>query len=70
MATLSRLSLADATAAQLETRIGGGEWPVGTRLPTESELMAEFGVGRSTVREAVRTLARTGLVQVRQGDGT
>ena len=70
MATVMRLTLADATAAQLETRIGHHEWPVGTRLPTETELMSELGVGRSTVREAIRTLARVGLVQVRQGDGT
>lgn len=70
MATISRVSLADATAAQLEDRITAGEWPVGTRLPTESDLMAQLAVGRSTVREAIRTLARVGLVQVRQGDGT
>jgi DNA-binding FadR family transcriptional regulator len=70
MATISRLSLADATATQLEDRIAAGEWPVGSRLPTEADLMAEFGIGRSTVREAIRTLARVGLVQVRQGDGT
>jgi DNA-binding FadR family transcriptional regulator len=67
--TIPRLSLADATADQLERRIAGGEWPVGSRLPAEPELMA-LGVGRSTVREAIRTLARVGLVQVRQGDGT
>jgi DNA-binding FadR family transcriptional regulator len=70
MPTVPRLSLADATAAQLEARIAASEWPVGARLPTETELMTQLGIGRSTVREAVRTLARVGLVQVRQGDGT
>jgi DNA-binding FadR family transcriptional regulator len=70
MATIPRRSLADATAAQLETRIAANEWPIGARLPTETELMRQLGIGRSTVREAVRTLARVGLVQVRQGDGT
>ncbi len=70
MTTIARLSLADATAAQLEARIAGGEWPIGSRLPAEPELMTQLGVGRSTVREAIRTLARVGLVQVRQGDGT
>jgi DNA-binding FadR family transcriptional regulator len=70
MTTITRLSLADATADQLERRIAGGEWVIGSRLPAEPELMAELGVGRSTVREAIRTLARVGLVQVRQGDGT
>jgi DNA-binding FadR family transcriptional regulator len=70
MATIPRLSLVDATAAQLEARIAAGEWPIGTRLPAEPELMTQLGVGRSTVREAIRTLVRVGLVQVRQGDGT
>ncbi|MCC7053918.1 MAG: FadR family transcriptional regulator [Gemmatimonadaceae bacterium] len=70
MSTIARQSLADATAAQLEARIAAAEWPLGSRLPAEPELMAQLGVGRSTVREAIRTLARVGLVQVRQGDGT
>ncbi len=70
MTTVTRLSLADAAAAQLEARIGKGEWTVGSRLPAEPVLMTQLGVGRSTVREAIRTLARVGLVQVRQGDGT
>ncbi len=70
MSTIARLSLADAAAAQLEARIADGEWALGTRLPAEPELMTQLGVGRSTVREAIRTLTRVGLVQVRQGDGT
>jgi GntR family transcriptional regulator, transcriptional repressor for pyruvate dehydrogenase complex len=70
MTTITRLSLADAAAAQLEARIADGEWAVGNRLPAEPELMTQLGVGRSTVREAIRTLTRVGLVQVRQGDGT
>lgn len=70
MTTVARLTLADAAAAQLEARITDGEWTVGSRLPAEPELMTQLGVGRSTIREAIRTLARVGLVQVRQGDGT
>lgn len=70
MSTILRRSLADDTATVLEARIAAGQWPLHSRLPTEQELMAELGVGRSTVREAVRTLVRAGLVQVRQGDGT
>jgi DNA-binding FadR family transcriptional regulator len=45
-------------------------WAVGTRIPSEAELAAELGVGRSSVREAVRLLAKDGLVDVRHGVGT
>ena len=51
-------------------RIDAGEWEVGQRLPSETELAAEVGVGRSSVREAVKLLARDGLLDVRHGVGT
>ncbi|QBJ97025.1 FadR family transcriptional regulator [Rhodococcus sp. ABRD24] len=54
----------------LAQRIRTGEWAVGDRLPSETELAAELGVGRSSVREAVRLLARGGLLDVRHGVGT
>jgi GntR family transcriptional repressor for pyruvate dehydrogenase complex len=42
----------------------------GTRLPSERQLAEELGVGRSVVREALKSLGLLGLVEVRQGDGT
>jgi GntR family transcriptional repressor for pyruvate dehydrogenase complex len=42
----------------------------GTRLPPERQLAEELGVGRSVVREALKSLGLLGLVEVRQGDGT
>ncbi|GGP48105.1 GntR family transcriptional regulator [Saccharothrix coeruleofusca] len=50
--------------------IASGEWPVGQRIPPEPELVTALGVGRNTVREAVRALSHAGLLEVRQGDGT
>ncbi|MGW8566889.1 FadR/GntR family transcriptional regulator [Isoptericola sp. NPDC055881] len=47
-----------------------GEWPVGTRIPAEPELVARLGVGRNTVREAVRALEHAGILEPRRGDGT
>lgn len=61
--------LVEQAAEQLRAQITGGAWPVGTRLPGETTLAASLGVGRSTVREAIRALAGEGLLQPRQGSG-
>ena len=45
-------------AAQLRAAIGAGQLRPGDELAPERELAAQFGVGRTTVREAVRLLAR------------
>lgn len=55
--------------AALAERIGA-HWQIGDRLPTEDELVRQFGVSRITVRRAVQNLAARGLVDVRQGVGT
>ncbi|MDG4857326.1 FCD domain-containing protein [Streptomyces sp. T-3] len=61
--------LVEQTADRLRDRIAAGEWPVGTRLPGETLLAKDLGVGRSTAREALRALTGEGLVQPRQGAG-
>lgn len=61
--------LVEQAAERLRAQITGGTWPVGTRLPGETTLARELGVGRSTVREALRALAGAGLVRPRQGAG-
>ncbi|MFJ8751567.1 FadR/GntR family transcriptional regulator [Streptomyces sp. NPDC102441] len=61
--------LVEQATEQLREQITGGVWPVGTKLPGETTLAASLGVGRSTVREALRALAGAGLVQARQGAG-
>ena len=70
LATTRRAGLVDQVILQLRTAVTGGEWPIGSRIPPESELAATFGVARNTVREAIRALAHGGLLEVRQGDGT
>lgn len=70
LVTARRGSLVDQVIDQLRTAISTGEWPVGGRIPPESELASSLEVGRNTVREAVRALAHGGLLEVRQGDGT
>ena len=68
--TLPRRSLVDGAIDRLRQAVESGEWPVGRRLPVESALAEELGVGRNTVREAVRVLVHVGLLETRQGDGT
>ena len=61
--------LVEQATEHLREQITGGHWPIGTRLPGENALAKTLGVGRSTVREALRALAGAGLVQARQGSG-
>ena len=60
------LELVDALAE----RIRDGRIAVGDKLPTESQVMAEFGVSRTVVREAISKLQASGMVQTRHGIGT
>ena len=46
------------------------ELAVGMKIPNEFELAERFKVGRSTVREAIRSLAAQGILEVRRGSGT
>jgi DNA-binding FadR family transcriptional regulator len=69
MSLLRRESLADQAAELLLTRITSGEWQIGDRLPGETTLAPQLGVGRSTVREAIRQLAGQGVLTTRQGAG-
>jgi DNA-binding FadR family transcriptional regulator len=62
-------SLVEQATERLRAHIADGHWPVGTRLPGETTLAGLLGVGRSTVREALRALAGAGLVRARQGAG-
>ena len=57
-------------AETLEREIGAGRWPVQASLPSENQLVAQFGVSRQTVRSAISTLQQKGLVATRQGLGT
>ena len=54
----------------MRAQISDGAWTVGNRVPTEPELMSVLGVGRNTVREAIKTLTSTGVLEIRRGSGT
>lgn len=57
-------------AGTLQANIASGAHKPGTKLPTEAELSAQFGVNRHTVRRALEELSRDGLVRVEQGRGS
>lgn len=57
--------LSETVAADLLARITRGEYRAGDQLPSEQLLMAEYSVGRNTVREAMQSLRTLGLVDIR-----
>jgi len=57
--------LSKSVADELLARIARGDFKPGDTLPSEQALMAEFGVGRNTVREAMQGLRTLGLVEIR-----
>jgi DNA-binding FadR family transcriptional regulator len=65
-----RSNLSELVLQQLLEQLQRGAFKPGDRLPTERALMEQFDVGRSTIREALQTLARMNLVEARPGSGT
>lgn len=63
-------SLAEEVMDDLTAKIRGGMYRPGEKLPTEPEVMAEQGVSRTVVREAMSRLQASGLVETRHGIGT
>ena len=67
---IKKKSLADEVASSIQEQISTGKYRINEKLPIEPELMKSFGVGRSTIREAIKILANSGLLRVQQGIGT
>jgi DNA-binding FadR family transcriptional regulator len=63
-------TLSIQVARQIEALITSGVWPVGTRIPPEKDLVTRLLVSRNTIREALRSLVHTGMLEARAGDGT
>lgn len=57
----------EGVCEQIKLKLTSGELKTGDRLPAERDLAAELGVGRPAVREALRTLEISGIVETRKG---
>lgn len=67
---LKHTLLAEQVQEQIFHYIVDTPLELGAKLPNEFELGEMFGVGRSTIREAVKILSSKGIVEVRHGSGT
>lgn len=64
-----RRNLTQSVIADLRARISGGALQPGDKLPTEQQLVEEFGVSRTVIREAIAGLRADGLIEPRHGVG-
>jgi DNA-binding FadR family transcriptional regulator len=65
---IKRRKLYEDVATRIEEMIHAGRFAPGDQLPSEKDIMEELGVGRSTVREAMLSLRKMGLVTGRSGE--
>jgi GntR family transcriptional regulator, sialic acid-inducible nan operon repressor len=66
--SIRRRKLYEEVASRIEEMIHVGGYAAGDPIPAEREIMEHFGVGRSTVREALMSLEKMGLVTIRSGE--
>src|SRR5690606_17676775 len=62
-------SLSRKVAAEIEAAIASKKIHSGSRLPSELELCAQFGVSRTAVREALQMLSARGIISIEKGRG-
>lgn len=67
---MKEVRLAQSVAEEIRSQIMRESMKVGDKLPTESELMERFEVGRSTIREAIKQLQAENIVVIRHGKGS
>lgn len=68
--SLRRATLPQEIVSSIADLITSGIWKPGDMIPTEKELAGRFGVGRSTIREAVKSLVVIGVLDARAGEGS
>lgn len=67
-ATISKKKLGELVEERLLALLQGGGLAPGAQLPSERELMEQYKVGRPAIREAMQSLERKGLIEIRHGE--
>lgn len=67
--SIPRKSVPELVAGRLAAGMLNGQYPAGSQLPAERDLIKELGVGRSSLREALKILSEAGLLDAQQGVG-
>ncbi len=67
---VSRTKVSEQVLEQLKAQIIRGEWPTGSKIPSEVALTKMFGVSRVSIREAIHRLVGMGVLCIRRGEGT
>lgn len=70
MQKINREKISKQVYDQLRTKIVNGTWKIGEKIPSENTLADQLGVSRNTVRQAMRTLADYGFIEIRNGSGS
>lgn len=67
---VKKITLVDAVIEQMLEAVKSGRFQPGNKIPSEKVLAQEFGVSRTTLREAFKRLESAGALAIKQGDGT
>lgn len=68
METITKRKLSHQVLDRLIAAIGSKEYPPGSQLPSERQLMTRYGVGRPAIREAMQKMEQMGLIRISQGE--
>ena len=70
MTPVVRTTLTADICQKMVKQLISGKWKDGQKIPTERDLCSQLGVGRASLREALKGLEIMGLIEIRLGDGT
>lgn len=65
-----RVNVTESVVRYLTEHIQNGDWPVGSKIPSENQLTEQLGVSRASVRVAIQQLIGVGVLESEHGKGT